>query len=437
MIKKMKAKVLFFLFFLFCIVFINDGLFDHDSVQLAKSVEEGTNHMAGKQAVIVVYSVFYFILNNFLPTDFLFNFVNIIFATATLIVLYYIVKELYNKDIAFYSALLFGFSPIFLSVSTYAKSHTVSLFFILLSFYTLIKYVKEKRRFYFLFFIFFYLIAVLSRYENVIFIPLFFYYLFSDKKLRLLPLYIILICFTGLFAASSITPAEFSIAEIPKNMFFSLFVLSDIIILPEFIIIFIILLLHYIKKESADNNKKLFTLWFFITYIPLSMVTVFSARLFILSLIPIKVFVVDFLYKNSKKKIYLNGIIALILVINLIQIIPVLHYRHNHCSGKELGLFVNEKLGNEGVFIINDESVFINYYANISTSGYHAGLEIDNYLDNNVPVFLFSKVLDEFGNKTFNRYKLKELYKFEMDDYHHAELKLRLYERKIYSVLKK
>ena len=162
--KILDIKTIYILFFLFLVAFIprilyiNAGLLHHDSVQTAiateKTLETGRLEgiSDGRYVYILINSLFYFFphfLFGVQSSELTVNVVTIFFSSLSVIIMYLFSRELLNdKYIAFSSSILLSFMPIYLSATTYAKSHAHSLFFILLSGYFLIKLIKINSKTY-------------------------------------------------------------------------------------------------------------------------------------------------------------------------------------------------------------------------------------------------------------------------------------------------
>ena len=149
-----NVKQIYIIIFIFLIAFlprlilINDGLFHHDSVQLAiateKTLETGKLHpiVGGRYGLVLINAIAYspFYILGIQSSEFVITVTTIIFASLAVLMLYLFMKELFDKKfIAITSSLLFSFYPLFFSVSTFAKGHAFSVFFILLAAYSLLK----------------------------------------------------------------------------------------------------------------------------------------------------------------------------------------------------------------------------------------------------------------------------------------------------------
>ena len=78
------------------------------------------------------------------------NFMSAVFSSLTVFVLYFVVKKLADSMAALLSGILFSLSPIFLSVSVYGNSHTVSIFFLVLGIFFFCKYSGTSLQRYFI-----------------------------------------------------------------------------------------------------------------------------------------------------------------------------------------------------------------------------------------------------------------------------------------------
>ena len=132
--------------------FLNAGLFHHDSAQLAVAVEKLVNNGelqgigGGRHGLVIADSVFFYVFKTILrheSAEFSVNFASAFFGVLAVLLLYLFAKELFNDGfIAFSSAVLYSAAPLFLSVSTFAKEHTLDAFIVILSLYLFIKGIK-------------------------------------------------------------------------------------------------------------------------------------------------------------------------------------------------------------------------------------------------------------------------------------------------------
>jgi hypothetical protein len=110
-------------------ILINDGLFHHDSVQLAKAVEGSIETKELMPAVNNRYGlVFVYILMHMIYSPFDISYelsvtlTTIILAGIASIFIFLFTSYYFkNQYIGFYTTLLLSFNPIFFSTSTYAK----------------------------------------------------------------------------------------------------------------------------------------------------------------------------------------------------------------------------------------------------------------------------------------------------------------------------
>src|SRR4030042_1469971 len=142
------SLVLLFLFLLNLfagLFFINEGLFHHDSVLLAKAVEDtyATGHLQpearGRYGAVIVNNIIhfpFFLLGH--NADFTTRFSSGLFHSLSICALFLFAYELLGSIMtAFFSGILLSFTPFYFSPNTWGKEHGLYITFILLSFYFL------------------------------------------------------------------------------------------------------------------------------------------------------------------------------------------------------------------------------------------------------------------------------------------------------------
>ena len=136
----------------------------------------------GFRAPILPYilSIFYFLnLDEVIP--FLMPFIS----TLSILLVYILGKEMFNKNIGFYGAVFFSLTPISILTSEKVWTDPLVVFFLLLTFISFwIGYEKNNNKFKILFGLFLAL-SLLSRYTTLWIIPIFpIYFLIRDKNLK-------------------------------------------------------------------------------------------------------------------------------------------------------------------------------------------------------------------------------------------------------------
>ena len=460
--------ILLFLFSLIIrLLFINAGLFHHDSVQLAIATEETVKtfelHAAvgGKLVLVLINSLIFLIPYYFLKVtsaEFTITLTSIFFAALSICFLYLFLRELTNKVfISFASSILFSVTPIYLSVTTYAKSHSLSIFFVLLAAYTLIKSTKENsKKLGFISGLSLGILLFIRPSDFLFIIPFIFLFLYAHKIIKLENskarfkvnfLYLIVLPLLLISLLYGITQFSVIVSQIKSNplVFDKIVLLSSIVSLinTTTIIGFLFLLigLYYLFIKNR-YLLAFFLFWFFTTYIYYSNVFTFAQRFLILSLIPIMILVgygLEFFY--IKNKIIAFIILILIASSMFLSIYPIIKYRHVHSGGKDLALFVNNLTENNSVVIIGDDGPFLDYYGYRRTIAYPATNNkelLDNFiekvndiLDSNINVYIpetnyiyhhppkESKMVYDLINENFNVTVVGEII---WENYHHASI---------------
>lgn len=108
---------------------------------------------------------------------------SIIFGSLSILVLYFLTKEMFNKKTALISSLLFTFSSYHI-IMTLTELDITMMFFILLSSYFLIKYLKDKRLIDYIISIVFLGIGILTKNIGALFIPVYLLMILFYPKLK-------------------------------------------------------------------------------------------------------------------------------------------------------------------------------------------------------------------------------------------------------------
>jgi 4-amino-4-deoxy-L-arabinose transferase-like glycosyltransferase len=114
------------------------------------------------------------------------RFFTVLFSTGIVAVSYFLIKNMFNKKYALYASIGLAFSWVMLFFTGRPMTSIPATFFLLLSLLFFWKgyELKQENKFLYLFGIFFAL-SILTRMQNLIFIPIFFIYIFLKEKFKL------------------------------------------------------------------------------------------------------------------------------------------------------------------------------------------------------------------------------------------------------------
>jgi len=473
--------LIFLIAFLPRLMLINDGLFHHDSVQLAIAVEKTVETLKLHPTVgereglvlinVLVYSIPYFAFG-VKSSEFIITLTTTIFASLAVIMFYLFVKELLNnKFIAITSSLLFAFHPIFFSVSTFAKSHAFSMFFMLLAGYSLVKAFKTDSTGYKILFSLSAGFIIFIRISDLIILPTFLLiYLFSEKILskesiklkekfsfkNLLLFYAPLIFMLILFLI-------FHPSTITQRMVANKFLQTHDLILTLVVLLVksntipgSFLILHGFFNSVKDKRYLTFVLivWFISIFAFYSAFMVVTPRFLIPALIPLMVFMGMSLDIIKKRYNILSILVILIVLASMFSFIyPVVSFRHNYSSGKEYVKYTSQLTENISLIIdYGDYQPFYDYYTNRSVSSCPLTDNLDEFkekmnlidkaMKSNISVYI-SQMCFAFGTKqqkTKFINTLKKEYELEVkgrkiiDDFHKTSISLNLQEYKLFKL---
>lgn len=444
---KWIAILLFLGSFILRIFYLNAGLFHYDGVLLAEQISSGNifeNSFLKQRAgyVLIIYG-----LAKILPfhIDNIILFSNAFFGSASVVLLYFLAKLFFNEKEAIYASTLFSVSPLFLSVTTYAKEHGAEVFFLLLS---LLMLMCAKKTIDFV-----YASAVCSYFLFVketafLFIPLIVLTLFLYKKTNKFNAVIFLLPFLIMFLVYFITALYGDIfspgLEHPALQFsqrlveaFKAVVYS--ITWPGLPFLFLGIFVLY---KSGQYKNLFFLLFWLVLFFFFGNHRLFSPR-WLSPLLPAAFILISLGVARIK---HINAaIIIAIVIISLTFIHPVLAYRHETGGIKAFALKLKEiSPENSLILIYGDQCEFIKYYSKRECSPNDPGVKtstlIQFSLEKNKSVYLighFEKNYDvaehinPFLKYLEHKYIVKELGDIEFEDYHKAELGLRKIKTKL------
>lgn len=475
-LKKSTILILLFLVlssFFIRLAFVSDCLFHHDSVQMANAVQRTIRTktlqqaVSGRYGLVLINTGAYLLFRNIMnrDIDYILNLTTIIFASLSVGMLYLFIKKLTkNNRIAVITSLLFSFTPIFLSITVYAKSHGIAFFFAILSGYYLLKYIETDRLSDKGLFVLLFLFSLTIRNTNIYYaFPFLILSLFFRKKPELkkrfihfsLPVAVCIILYFAFNLASftyevGVNRIPYDLSTIAKLQVISMHsVYSTITMLG--VLAAALAIYAGVKKRKYREVLLFSVIWFFPYYLYMSLLQTFSARFLVPVVAPLMLILgvgIDYVYQRKK-------ILSVLLIIFLLisfgaKILPIISFRHNYCGPKEFALFAKNITEKDSYIISGDEGIFFNYYADRKTLGYPIAANktelseaVKNYyslLKANNSIYVTGKILfetDDFNSsyRTLNKnFILENRGNSINEEYHHAELMLRKRNESLYQI---
>ncbi len=468
------------------IIFKNGSLYHWDSLKDAIVIEDtlktGTlqySYAYGAPGMVAFVFIFYLIdhlITGTMSAEAAYFFATFLTAGLSVVLLYLIGKKV-TKDqfTSLAAALILSFNVIFLTVTTYPKTHAIALFFTLMSFYLILEYNKKPKSWLLVVAGACFGLSVAIRVLNVLMIlPILFIYLnpkkkgnhYSIKKYKL-----------------SITKAAYFIIS-SLLIWFLLFYnkISELGGLKKYVDSLIIeqnaavgwqglfteslkISLNYIYKSITivgllllavgvwygfKKYKKLsilLLLWIIPSLLYLGNILIPQARFFIIIFPAISIYIAlgnKYVYNKNK----LIGILVLIILIltMFITAYPLLNYRHDYSGPKDFALWVKDNTEENAVIIANDLGWFIEYYGGRKVithprSGESQEIQIfieklKEYSKEGIPIYSteeglgidpsqkVARAIDENFNVLIVGEKESEIYQY-------SELELRKYKEKL------
>ena len=379
--------------------FLNAGLFHHDSFQTAiaveKTLEEGRLYAigGGRQGIVIADSIIFFIFKNLFghtSAEFAVNFGSALFGTLSIPILYFFVKNLSeNRFIAFSSGILYSVTPIFLSVSTFAKEHTLDAFIVLLSLLFLVLGLKKSN--YSLIFIsgFIISLAIFVRFPSILIVASALFLIFGfyreknagmidgiKKSLAYIFPIIIVLGLYILFGAEMLSneaKSNFVLSSEALTIYLPSGLVSGfdalVISLTGLGLLFSLagLIFLFMKNRRLFYFVLLFSIPLFVFY---AFSKTVSHRFFVVPLIAFIIALCYFIRIIYSKEPYAGVLILLLLVIVLFfSIYPVIKFRHEFSAFKELAEMINGNTNpaDSVVILYGDDTIALNYYSKTPT----------------------------------------------------------------------
>jgi len=411
------------------------------------------------------------------------NFMSVVFGSLSVAVFYFLVKKFFDASTAFFSSILFSISPIFLSVSVYGKSHTPSMFFLLLGLYFLIIFLKqESKKDLFYAGLFIGLFGAARSQELILMIlPIVFLY-FSlaqkDKFKNFLVLFSLIIAVSGLFHLPLI------IQLFQKSRYSSqLSYYWSVNFLINFMGIFstrLILCFNYFIKTFTNvglllslagfvmiGRYQFALLGFLLLWIlvPLgfygNLYSTLDARFLTILLPPFfigqGIVFSKLLRKNLLIKLMSYCLFVIIICKLFTTIYPVLKFRHDHAILPDFALWITDMTEPNAYIIAADENRFLTYYGDRAMIGRPVTVlrrtdesellkfkrKVDHLLNQEIPVYITTAGLyaynrDSHFSNFFDRYYSKDYVgKNYYEDWHRGSLELKIYLMSLYRVYKR
>lgn len=467
---KWELLILLFLFvfsFALRLLFLSAGLFHHDSVQLAMAVEDSIRDKTiheiggGRYGLVLVNSVIFYFFKTFLhhnSAEFAVNFSSALFGALSIPLVYLLSNALIkNRFVAFSSAILYSTTPIFLSVSTFANSHSLSVFLVLLSLHFLIKSIKSIKKSFAIYSGISLGASFLVRETNVLLLPSAFYLIFFysknlnenfpfNERKEFVYSYVAPII-AGFFLLLLLL-APILRQQVKRS--FGTFVINQISYSLEGLQITLtwlgIILMFAGAYALYRKDMKLLaflTLWFLPIFLFYTFASVVDHRFFAELIIPLMILTAysfNFISNFYRHAPYIA--LAILLLLMFSNIHPLLKARYEVSSMKEFSKLIGEKLEpNPAIMLYGDNQAFLKYYGNFTTIPCEPDLDMENSKEfvgvvysnllNDIPVYMSTEcfsvgTLEEkqhFYNLMLYNFKFNYEFEYFFDNYHKGTIR--------------
>ncbi|MBD3313086.1 hypothetical protein GF345_01455 [Candidatus Woesearchaeota archaeon] len=387
------------------ILYKNAGLWHFDSYADVKTVEDilttGTmqySYAYGAPGMVVTVFLFYYLHHLFtgvMTAEPAYFFVTFITAALGCALLYLIAERLTkNRFISVASALFFSVTPIFLSATTYPKTHALSIFYALLGGY-LMMLASEKESWKLLAISgLFFGLNIAIRPDGVLYIiP--FLLIYINPRIKNRKLMINRSRFSLINIAAFIVPMAgiWFLLFFPRiiewgglSAFFErlnpttetrggwMGVISDNTLPALKAMTFSVTWigwaaiaggLYYFQKKKRYFELGIMILWFSMFFFLFGNLAVMHARFLLPALIPLMILMAAGCSLVYKRNDLIGYLLVIVIIGSMIYAIhPVLSYRHEHSGTKDFAMFVAQNTPGNAVIMTNDIGFFIRYYGN-------------------------------------------------------------------------
>ena len=478
------GPVLFLFNFFAGVLFLNEGLFHHDSVVLAQAVEQAyqTGHLQpsirGRYGAVIINSLLYlpfFLLG--LNADLMLRLSSVLFHALSVCMLFYFVKAfLENETKAFFAAFLFSFIPVYFIPNTYGKEHGMSMFFLLLSFYLVYCGSKKGNLLFLSLSGFFFIFSITVRESMLITASLYVLLYFgtsgwiSLQKEKVSKARLIAWCIP--FAISFLTvyctylKREFYqaiyVGDFSDTQFLGLLssvlprALADIYTsVPTMLLVFFIIGADILLRQQKAFQALCLLLWSLLIFY-LGNVISYCPRYLDLVFVPICILAAESLYAiYAQEKLLCYGILIYFVMALFNFMYPLLSFRHIYNGEKQFALYVREKTPENSIVVAIDDAPFMEYYGHRATSVIPVNApesmekfmkQLKDSMKRGIPVYMMESafymmeaafIYDskyEFTKKFFTEFSVNVVGEKLSEDYHRPELSLNTYMQKLFKL---
>jgi len=482
--RKGTEILLFLIIFLFSFIIrlslISRGPYHYDGLELAICSEKTLDtlrinymHGPGYPFTVILGSIFVFLfrlLGNDNPVLAV-NFMSVVFSSLGVLMLYLIIRRLFNLPVALFSSILFSFSPAFLSVSIYGMNISISIFFVLVALLCMIRFNHDKRVYLVLSGISLGLAAASRLSDALMVLPLSIFYFLEYRKDRyanlkwllyfVAPLFLIVVTFyIPMFIKIGLSQIISFIKNPQGAQFLGLFSrvmlisfrwILDMLSIPGLIIAIVGGFYLFL------NNRRVslfLILWFLILFLYYANVSTVEPRMLVITIIPLIISMGYFIFFIFQKFKVLSIILLILLTILMfINIYPVLSFRHQNALQVDFAKWVESLTENNAVIIAADEWIFLNYYTDRKTMGYpytcyieiidaYFTNTIEDFLNKGIPVYIIKTAFAYdpcrlFQDKLLNDYKLIFIGEHLNEDWHHKCISSGIFIEELFKIVKK
>ncbi|MCB9771459.1 MAG: glycosyltransferase family 39 protein [Candidatus Omnitrophica bacterium] len=405
---------------------------------------------------------------------------SVVYSSLTVLIFYFFIAKLFDNLTAFCAGILLSLNPIFLTLSVYGNSHTVSIFYLLLSLTFLVSQFKRRLLF---FALTLGLFGAARLQDMILMLPAVFILFLNQTQERIkTKVYIFIkLIFISLFVAL-IFHLPYFFGPSSKNYlsqlqhFYNLGVTSNFdgvlsrylfsnikffcVVNPAIIFTFIGFI--YLLRNKRIAYIIFLLCWIFIPFSFYGNILTSAPRFYLISIIPTIILesyaVSSFLQiKNNFFRICLVSLVFTLAFLPLPKnTFPILKFRHTTTLLPDWAKFIKDRTEPTALIISGDDNFVINHYAqrgifsrpiDLNANSQNELKEfkrnLDAALSTKTPIYITTTGLISYDPNgilqkfLIDNYRFRFLGKSVSEDWHNGELKLDIIDEELWQILPK
>jgi 4-amino-4-deoxy-L-arabinose transferase-like glycosyltransferase len=344
---------------------------------------------------------------------------SIIIGILGIIVLYSTVKQLYNKRIALFSALILALTPIHIFLSTRAMMDILTNLLFITAFYFLVRFQKTHNKNYIYYIAIVFGIGINNKFNIILLLPLLIFYLIlfrpkvKPKNILIATVLVLIISLPTLASTIAVSAIGYSPSittyietanfgqAVIENMLF--YLNSFVVMNGLFSVLFAVAFVFSFITKPFDRSKRKWTrfllMWIIFVFVFFSLAPgIRFERYMFLTIPPLTILSGLLLNRLYNKNILITFILFLLAAASILH----LPFQTNNYNWDKVGQYLNKNT-NPGDLIYTDQGWLINFYADRYATSYINYNQLNNPPSNLKYIVIKS---DEFTKPRTAQYAL-------------------------------